>query len=176
MTAVPPAEPVVWQGTPSARAQLPTYAALALGALVATAGLVFLGSADEGAGGRSLRPLVPWLVVLAWGVCGFAALATYVRNRATRYALTSERLRVTTGLLSTTTQELELRRVRDTLVVRPLLLRLLGLGHVTLLSADASTPRVTLWAVPDPEQLQSTVRDLVQQAYRAGRVREVDVL
>jgi len=171
-----PPEPAVWQGNPSARAELPTYVALLLGALVASAALVFLGRASEtDGGGRSLGPLVPWLVAFAWLVCAAAALGLYLRSRATRYELTSERLRVTTGLLSTTTQEIELRRVRDTVVVQPFLLRMLGLGHVVLISADASTPRVTLSAVPEPTQLQSTIRELVHQAYRGGGVRELDV-
>jgi uncharacterized membrane protein YdbT with pleckstrin-like domain len=169
-------ESTVWQGTPSARAQLPTYVALLLGALVATAGVLFLGRAAEAGGGRSLGPVEPWLIALVWLGCGGAAAAAYLRSRSTRYTLTSERLRVTTGLLSTTTQELELRRVRDTVVVRPFFLRLMGLGHVTLLTADASTPRTTLQAVPDPESLQSTIRAFAQTAYRRGGVREIDVL
>jgi uncharacterized membrane protein YdbT with pleckstrin-like domain len=167
---------VVWQGHPSPRAQLPTYVALALGTVVVVAGLVFLGRAGgTGAGDRSLAPLVPWLVALALLGAAAVALATYLRSRSTRYTLTAERLRVTTGLLSTTTQELELRRVRDTVVVQPLSLRVLGLGHVTLISADASTPRVSLLAVPEPEALQSTIRSLVQDSSRRGGVREVDV-
>lgn len=184
MTALPPTPPeaVVWQGTPSARADLPSYLALGAGALLATVGLVFLGRASAGdvgagdVGERSLGSLVPWLVALVWAVCLGAALATYLRSRAVRYTLTEERLRVTTGLLSTTTNELELRRVRDTVVVEPFTLRLLGLGHVTLITADASTPRVTLRAVPAPQPLQSTIRTLVQRAYGRGGVREIDVL
>ncbi len=174
-------EPLVWQGTPAVRAQLPTYAALALGVVAATAGLLFLGRAgdaagDAGVGGRSLGPLVPWLLALLWLGAGVVALSVYLQSRSTRYTLTSERLRVITGLLSTTTQELELRRVRDTVVVQPFFQRLLGLGHVTLISADASTPRVTLRSVADPAALQSTIRSYVQQAYARGGVREIDVL
>ena len=179
MTGLPPTpgEPVVWQGSPSARADLPSYVALVGGALLATVGVVFLGRASGGDGGeRSLAALVPWIVALVWVVALGAALATYLRSRAVRYVLTAERLRVTTGLLSTTTHELELRRVRDTVVVEPFLLRLVGLGHVTLITADASTPEVTLRAVPGPQPLQSTIRSLVQGAYRAGGVREIDVL
>jgi uncharacterized membrane protein YdbT with pleckstrin-like domain len=169
-------EEVVWRGHPSPRADLPTYVALLLGAVLGTAGLVFLGRAESARdGARGLSELVPWLVALVWLVSAGAALACYLRSRATRYTLTAERLRVTTGLLSTTTQELELRRVRDTVVVQPFFLRLVGLGHLVLLSADASTPRTTLRAVPDPQSLQTTVRSFVQRGYRSGAVREVDV-
>lgn len=177
MTGPAVAEPVVWRGTPAPRASLLTYVALAGAATGATGALLFVGQGRDAAGGeRSLGALVPWLITLTWLLCAAGAVGAYLRSRSTRYVLTAERLRVTTGLLSTTTQELELRRVRDTVVVRPLLLRLLGLGHVMLLTADASTPRVTLQAVPEPEQLQSTIRSFVQQSYRGGAVREIDVL
>ena len=166
----------VWTGAPSARAELPTYLALLLGGIVATAAFIALGDAsDTGRNERSLNTLVPWLVTATWLVCAGAAVGVLVRSRSRRYELTTERLRVTTGLLSTTTQEIELRRVRDTVVVQPFFLRMMGLGNVTLLSADSSTPRVTLDAVPDPTRLQSTVRELVQQAYRRSGVREFDV-
>lgn len=176
MEAAAGSEPVVWQGTPAARADVASYLALLLGAVVATAGLVFLARAEAGGGERSLGAIVPWLVAFVWLVCLAASLGMYLRSRSTRYTLTAERLRVTTGLLSTTTQELELRRVRDTVVLQPALLRMLGLGHVTLVSADASTPRAVLRAVPDPLALQSQIRAFAQAAYRSGGVREIDVL
>ena len=178
MGAAAGSEPVVWQGTPAARADVASYLALLLGAVVASAGLLFLARAEAGGSGgeRSLAAIAPWLVAFVWLVCLGAALGMYLRSRSTRYTLTAERLRVTTGLLSTTTQELELRRVRDTVVVQPALLRMLGLGHVTLVSADASTPRAVLRAVPDPLALQSQIRAFAQAAYRSGGVREIDVL
>jgi uncharacterized membrane protein YdbT with pleckstrin-like domain len=177
MTTPPLAsDATVWSGAPSARAELPSYLALLLGGIAATAAFVFLGDADQaGRSGRSLGALVPWLVTATWLVCAGAAAAILVQSRSKRYELTTQRLRVTTGLLSTTTQEIELRRVRDTVVVQPFFLRMMGLGHVTLLSADSSTPRVTLDAVPDPTRLQSTIRELVQEAYRRGAVREFDI-
>lgn len=183
MTSNPPinTDTNVWEGRPSPLAQLPSYVALLVGAIVATAGILFLARASGTGGGadggtRSLETVAPWLVVLAWLGCGAAALAVFLKSRSTRYVLTSERLRVITGLLSTTTQEIELRRVRDTIVVQPFFLRLVGLGHVTLMSADSSTPRATIRAVPDPATLQSKIRSFVQESYRRGGVREIDVL
>ena len=55
----------------------------------------------------------PWIIVAIWVLCGIGALVTYLKMSTTKYVLTTERLRVTTGMLSTVTQDLELRRVRD---------------------------------------------------------------
>ena len=178
MTTPPlPSDTAVWTGAPSARAELPTYLALLLGGLVATAAFVFLGDAsDTGRSGRSLNALVPWLVTATWLVCAAAAVAILVQSRSKRYELTTERLRVTTGIVSTSTEDLELRRVRDSSVRRPALLRLFGLGDVLLVAGDASTPRVAIRAVRDPDALQSTIRTSVQDAYGRFRVREVDVM
>jgi uncharacterized membrane protein YdbT with pleckstrin-like domain len=177
-TAVDTQESTVWRGTPAPLAELPTYVLLALGALVLTVGLVILrnGMPEPAVGERGLGDVVPWLIAGVWLVCAVAALGLYVRSRATRYQLTTERLRITVGLLSTVTEEIELRRVRDLSIVKPFLLRILGLGHVVLTTVDPSAPRVEIQAVRDPDGLQSTIRGLVQKLYVRHGVREVDVM
>ena len=115
------------------------------------------------------------MIALAWAVCGVAAVAVYVRTVTTRYQVTSERLRITTGLLSTNTEEVELRRVRDSSVQKPFLLRVLGLGNITLNTADTSAPRVVLQAVPEPDTLQGQIRDLVQGFYARRAVSEIEM-
>jgi uncharacterized membrane protein YdbT with pleckstrin-like domain len=172
------AESTVWQGSPAPLADLPAYVAIALGALVLTAGFVALGNAmpAPAVGERDPAAIVPWVIGAVWVGAALAALALYVRSRATRYLLTTQRLRITTGLLSTATEDIELRRIRDSSVVRPFLLRLLGLGHVVLVSADPSSPRLELRAVRDPDGLQSRIRELVQGLYLRHGVREIDVM
>ena len=171
-------ERTIWQGTPSPLAELPLFLALTAGAVLATVALRALASSTSRpvVGAADPTRIYTWLTVGVWVAWAVAALAAYVRARATRYVITTERLRVTTGLLSTTTEDVELRRVRDSTVVRPFLLRLLGLGHVVLMSADASTPRAVLRAVRDPDGLQSTIRELVQGLYARFGVREIDVM
>ena len=171
-------ERTVWQGTPSPLADLPLFAALTAGAVLATIALRALtqSTSRPEVGASDPTRIFTWLTIGVWIAWGVAALAAWVRSRATRYVLTTERLRVTTGLLSTTTEDVELRRVRDSTVVRPFLLRLLGLGHVVLMSADTTTPRAALRAVRDPDGLQSTIRELVQGLYARYGVREIDVM
>lgn len=178
MTAPTP-ERTVWSGSPSPLADLASYVALTAGAIVFTIGFLALRrgvTAPALVGDPDPRRVFVWLIAAAWVACAVAVLALYLRARSVRYVLTSERLRVTTGLVSTSTEDLELRRVRDSSVRRPALLRLFGLGDVVLVAGDASTPRQTIRAVRDPDALQSTIRASVQEAYGRGAVREVDVI
>ena len=136
---------MVWRGSPSQTVNLPVYLLLGIGLVVSTAGLLFLraGTAPSATTDVDLRSVYPWIIVAIWVLCGVGALVSYLKVSTTKYVLTSERLRVTTGVLSTRTEDLELRRVRDSIILRPLWARMAGLGDVQILSADASTPRAT---------------------------------
>ena len=169
----------VWSGSPSPLADLPSYVALVVGSVVFTAGFLVLRrsvGAPAVVGDPDPRRVFVWLIAAAWAACALSAIALWLRARSVRYELTTERLRVTTGIASTSTEDLELRRVRDSSIRRPALLRLFGLGDVVLVAGDASSPRITIRAVRDPDALQSTIRTSVQEAYGRFRVREVDVL
>lgn len=91
------------------------------------------------------------------------------------YELSSERLHVTTGIFSRVTNSLELYRVRDISVYRPLLLRLSGLGTVVLETTDETTPRLAVEAVRDPFALRDQIRTHVERCRLAKGVRQLDV-
>lgn len=176
---LPTSERPLWSGSPSPLADLPSYVALVAGAVAFTAGFLVLRQsvgAPTVVGDPDPRRVFAWLIAAAWAACAFSALVLYLRARSVRYELTSERLRVTTGIVSTSTEDLELRRVRDSSVRRPALLRMFGLGDVLLVTGDATSPRLAIRAVRDPDALQSMIRASVQEAYGRFRVREVDVM
>ena len=180
MTDQPPpqaGERTVWQGSPSQTVNLPTYLLLGLGVIVTTVGLLFLraGSAPSATTDLSARSVYPWIIVAIWLLCGFGALMTYLNVSTTKYVLTSERLRVTTGVLSTRTEDLELRRVRDSVILRPFWARVAGLGDVQILSADSSTPRVILHAIRDPDGVQAMIRSHVQTQWARFGVRQMEL-
>jgi uncharacterized membrane protein YdbT with pleckstrin-like domain len=170
-------EQTVWQGTPSQMVNLPMYLLLGIGLIVATVGLLFLRASTplSATDDVSVRSIYPWIIVAIWVLGGCAALATYLKVSTTKYVLTSERLRVTTGVLSTITQDLELRRVRDSLILRPFWARIAGLGDVHIMSADASTPRVVLHAIRDPDGVHSKIRSIVQTQYARFGIRQMEV-
>jgi len=170
-------EQTVWQGSPSQAVNLPVYITLGIGVIVATVGLLFLrsGTVPSATDDISARSIYPWIIVVIWLLCGIVALSSYLKVSTTKYVLTTERLRLTTGVLSTVTEDLELRRVRDSVILRPFWARIAGLGHVQILSADASTPRMVLHAIKDPDGVQSKIRSIVQTQWAKFNVRQMEI-
>ena len=99
---------------------------------------------------------------------------TWITTRLTRYELTTQRLRVRTGVVSRRTDEVELYRVKDFTVEEPWLYRLAGRGNVILETSDRTTPRVVLEAIPNPHALRDALRDAVERIRVAKGVREID--
>ena len=102
-------------------------------------------------------------------------VARWYATRSTVYELTTERLRTTTGILNRREDELELYRVKDYAVDRPFILRLVGLGNLTIVTADATTPTVLIKAVSGVEAVRDHLRLAVENARDRKRVRQMDV-
>ncbi|MBL9130972.1 MAG: PH domain-containing protein [Verrucomicrobiaceae bacterium] len=156
-------ETILWSGHTSQWVHFWFYffcALLAAGVVVAatvfappTGGLTYLAL---------LLPAGLWLV--RWWV-----------TKCTTYELTSQRLRIRTGVLNRRVDELELYRVKDYAMEQPFLLRLVGLGNVTLITSDATNPNVSMLAIPDVESVREKLRTAVQSERDRKRVRELDV-
>lgn len=162
-TAPAAAETVLWTGHTSQWIHFWYYflcILLAVGiAFAATIPAVFTGGLAYLA---LIIPLVMWL--MRWWV-----------TKCTTYELTTQRLRMRTGVLNKRVDELELYRVKDYAMEQPLMLRLVGLGNVTMVTSDASTPTVAMRAIPGAEQVREKLRSAVQAERDRKRVRELDV-
>lgn len=92
----------------------------------------------------------------------------------TIYELTTARLRIIRGLFSNNIEELELVRVRDTTMKQGPGERLLDLGDVTVISADATAPEIMLRNVRNPLEVRETIRSavLAERERRGLRYRE----
>ena len=121
-------------------------------------------------------PLYVLWVLLFWLVIPlFIMLWQWLVVRNTVYELTSERLRLRSGVLNKQLDEVELYRVRDYQFEQPFFLRLFGLGNITLQTSDRSHPAVRLRAVRDGERLYEQIRGAVEHSRAAKGVRELDV-
>jgi uncharacterized membrane protein YdbT with pleckstrin-like domain len=124
------------------------------------------GLATAGVGALSyialVIPLIMWLI--RWWI-----------TKCTTYELTTQRLRMRTGILNKRVDELELFRVRDYSMEQPLLLRLVGLGNLTMITSDATTPTVAMRAIPGVEAVREKLRSAVQSERDRKRVRQLDV-
>ena len=101
-------------------------------------------------------------------------LIVYLRTRFTIYELTEERFREKTGVLSQKIEELELYRVRDYTVEKPFIMRLFGLGNLTLITSDKTNPKIYLYAIRNVESVRDVFRKNVEATRKQTGTKEVD--
>jgi hypothetical protein len=82
----------------------------------------------------------------------------------TRYVVTSERVRIISGLLAKDREDIELIRVRDVDHHQGVSERVLNIGDIYLHTADVSKPDVTLYNVTDPIAVHELIRRAVLEA------------
>lgn len=94
--------------------------------------------------------------------------------RCQRYTLTSQRLRITSGVINQHIDEVELYRVKDSILVRPWWMRLTGLSTIQLDTSDRTLPRFDIPAMRDGIELREILRKNVEYQRDKKRVREMD--
>lgn len=93
----------------------------------------------------------------------------------TSYELTSERLIIRSGLLVRKREEIELFRVRDFSLSRPLQWLVLGLGTIGLTTRDQSAPNILIGPIAMPETRLDELRKATVARQNRVRFREVEV-
>ena len=161
-TPIDSQETLVWRGTPSNWTNFGTY----FFCLLLAAGVV--------AGYYFVTPPQP-LILLGLAVPVLWMLVSWIAIRCHRYEITSERVKITTGLLSRRTNELELYRVRDYSVEEPFWLRLVGCGNIELLTADRTSPSFKLRAVPHAATLKDQIRTHTERMRQRRGVRDIEI-
>jgi uncharacterized membrane protein YdbT with pleckstrin-like domain len=99
------------------------------------------------------------------------AVWRFIVLRSRRYELTTQRVRVREGLFSKRTDELELYRVKDVTLFEPFWQRLFSLGNIVVSTNDASTPTLTLEALPGAAQTREALRNAIEDCRDRKRVR-----
>lgn len=157
-----PEETILWRGTSS---QWTNFGAF-LFCLFLAAGVV--------AGYVIVTPRQP-LILLGLIIPVIWALSRFIGTSCHRYEITSERIKLTSGLLSRQSSELELYRVRDYTVVEPFWLRIVGCGNIILTTADRTTPQVVLRAVPSAASLKDQIRTHTERMRQRRGVRDLEI-
>lgn len=103
------------------------------------------------------------------------AIWRYLAVRNTEITLTSERLRIRSGVLNKHNEDVELYRVKDWTLSEPLLHRLLGKGVIDVISSDRTAPELHLDWMPDARGFIEEIRQAVESVRDRKRVRELDV-
>jgi type II secretory pathway component PulF len=103
------------------------------------------------------------------------AIWRFFELRATDFTLTSQRIKLESGVLSKTYDQVELYRVKDTILTRTLLQRILGLGSIKMITSDPTQPELVFPSIADSEHVREMVRQNVERMRRLRGVRELDV-
>lgn len=149
-----------WTGRPSLRARAVISLLLLIVVVVPCATIFLVVSADSSFGlhwGAAAVGIIVFLYV------AFTFLRAFYRHVATSYELSTQRLFVKNGIITQVINEIELIRVDDVQVTRNVFERMLGVGHVRVLSTDRSEPDFFLYAIPDPVKVKDMIREFAQK-------------
>ena len=148
-------EETLFRGSPSQILNLPIYLA---SALVMT-GIVPLGLLVS-----------PLLFLLGLAPIGFA-LWKWLELRCRVYEITTQRVRVSQGILTRRTDEMELYRVNDITLLEPFWQRMLGLGDLVLATNDTTNPSLRIRAIRGIHEVRDQMRKHVEICRDRKRVR-----
>jgi uncharacterized membrane protein YdbT with pleckstrin-like domain len=97
-----------------------------------------------------------FLVVLTVGI---AYLVYWFKSISMTYQITTQRIRIERGVLSKIKDNVELFRIDDYDLHKPLGMRLVGQCMLHLRSSDPMQKEVTIYGIPNLEQLADTLRE-----------------
>ena len=147
----------LWKASPSQWLNLGPFAgALALAIAISIAGSFFPPA------------FIALFLPLAYAIWKFLVVRCHV------FELTCQRLRVTSGVINQNIDEIELYRVKDTLMLRPWWMRLTGLSSISLDTSDRTLPKLIIPAMRDGMAKREILRKQVEIQRDKKRVREMD--
>ncbi len=126
----------------------------------------------------ALRPhafLSPWwlnLVIFAIGLVFF--FLPMLKAKTIRYRISNYRIDFERGWFSKDIDTLELWHVEDLKFHQSFLDRILGVGSITILSHDDTTPRFVLHSLPNPRPIFDALEQRVIAVKRQGGVVKMD--
>jgi uncharacterized membrane protein YdbT with pleckstrin-like domain len=157
-------ERVIWTAHPSQIINFGAYAACLLVLLLLIPAFYFARNAVH-----SQYILISLGVIM--GIALIFFLVKWINTRARVYQVTTERIKITDGVFSRKTEEVELYRVRDYKLTEPFWLRMFGLGNIVISTTDNSSPTVVLQAVGDANGRREELRKYVELCRDKKRVR-----
>lgn len=118
----------------------------------------------------------PWWVTLIFILvgAGIAALP-YLMVKTVRYRITNYRIDFERGILTKAIDTLELWHVDDISFRQSLIARMLRVGTITVVSGDATTPRLELHGLPNARTLFEQLKQRVIAVKRQRGVIKMDM-
>ena len=103
-------------------------------------------------------------VAIAAVVVGLTLVIGWLRRIATKYLITTQRLRISRGIVSKRVQETRLERVQNVNYSQGVIDRVLGVGTVDFDTAGTDDSEFRFVWINDPEQVVRTVDQAVEEA------------
>lgn len=153
-------ERVLFKGSSSPIINLGTFLLCGLVAVAATV-FAFVNT----------QPVVRYVLIGIAAAAVLFIIARWLLIKVRVYEVTSERIRISNGLVTRRTDELELYRVKDTTLVEPFLLRMFSLGDIEITTHDVSTPVLRLEAIKGARALREELRQSIETCRDKKRVR-----
>ncbi|HET6508596.1 MAG TPA: PH domain-containing protein [Baekduia sp.] len=147
-----PGEEIVFEGHPSWRGVLSFYVK-GLGIALAIGAILFFASTHA-------VGILAFVVVM-----GLVVLAGLFKRMATRYAITTERLNIRTGILSRHVQQTHIDRVQNVNTTQSVMDRILRVGAVDFDTAGTDDSDFTFRGVSNPAGIVAAV-DRAQRIHR----------
>jgi len=161
------AEETVWRGTPSPRVLIGRVVGLIAIVIAIPLAAYWLASSTNVLDQKASITKIGWWITAVVFVVQLIRLGiALMRIRSTLYTVTNQRILIEHGILSKSVSEIDLRTIDDTQFFQSFTARILGIGNVTLVSADKAQPVLVLRSVPDPRTLRETIRS---NAYRMSQ-------
>jgi membrane protein YdbS with pleckstrin-like domain len=104
-----------------------------------------------------ISSLTQWLIIVV--TVGIAAIVYWVKSRSITYTLTTQRIQIERGMLSTIKSSVELFRIDDFDIHRPFGMRVLGYSLLHLRSSDPDLSTVIIHGIPNLEALSDQLRE-----------------
>jgi uncharacterized membrane protein YdbT with pleckstrin-like domain len=146
----------LYEGRPSWRALMSFYA---IGIGVAALVLVVVGLLADSWGTA---------VVIAAVIAALTLVVGYLRRIGTKYLITTQRLRISRGLVRKNVQETRLERVQNVNYQQGVLDRVLGVGSVDFDTAGTDDSEFRFEWVNHPEEVVRAVDSAVEEARGAA--------
>jgi membrane protein YdbS with pleckstrin-like domain len=116
-----------------------------------------------------------WIVTLGCVLVGLILLAIpLLIVKSVRYRISNYRIDYERGILGKKIDTLELWHVEDIRFEQSFLDRLLGVGNLTVISHDDTTPKLTMNGIPNPRPLFETLKQRVIAVKRQRGVIKMD--
>lgn len=158
-SAAPAVEQTLWRGSPSGMKLVGRVIGIVLIMIIVPVIFHYGSTTSTDPGTRDQ------IIRIGWWITGFLVLIETVRFflglallRSTHYTVTNQRVMMEKGLLSKSVNEIDLRYIDDTQFVQSVFDRMLGIGNVTIISSDKTTPVYVLTGVRDPRALRELIR------------------